>query len=392
MNFNDEAFALLPEIQRHRRMIHQHPELSFHEEKTTAYIQKELEALGIEVTRFDDYYGLIGTLRGGKKGKTVLLRADIDALPITEENELPYCSENKGVMHACGHDCHTAMLLGAAKLLVAKRDELEGTVKFLFQSAEESGHGSNYYVDHGCFAGVDGAMAMHVMNEIPKGTFSIEEGPRMASCIDFTLTVHGVSTHGSMPHLGKDAIVAASAIIMNLQTLESRVNNALRPLVITIGTVRAGGQFNIVADKVEMTGTIRTFDPENFRAMPISLKKLAEATAEALGCTAEMSIQTSEPAAINDKPLLVETARKAAVKLYGEDVLASMKQKMGSEDFAVIMEKVPAVLCFLGYHDEKDGTIFPLHTKDFCVNDDILGKGSALFAQFATDFLKGEKA
>ena len=162
MNFKDEAFALLPEIQRHRRMIHQHPELSFHEEKTTAYIQKELEALGIEVTRFDDYYGLIGTLRGGKKGKTVLLRADIDALPITEENELPYCSENKGVMHACGHDCHTAMLLGAAKLLAHQRDELEGTVKFLFQSAEESGHGSNYYVDHGCFEGVDGAMAMHV--------------------------------------------------------------------------------------------------------------------------------------------------------------------------------------------------------------------------------------
>ena len=316
----------------------------------------------------------------------------MDALPIDEAVDLPWKSKNKGVMHACGHDCHTAMLLGAAKLLARQRDELEGTVKFLFQSAEESGHGSNYYVDHGCFEGVDGAMAMHVMNEIPKGTFSIEEGPRMASCTDFTLTVHGVSTHGSMPHLGKDAIVAASAIIMNLQTLESRVNNALRPLVITIGTVRAGGQFNIVSDKVEMTGTIRTFDPENFRAMPISVKKLAEATAEALGCTAEMSIQTSEPAAINDKPLLVETARKAAVKLYGEDVLASMKQKMGSEDFAVIMEKVPAVLCFLGYHDEKDGTTFPLHTKDFCVNDDILGKGSALFAQFATDFLKGEKA
>lgn len=373
MNFKDEASALLPEIQRHRRMIHQHPELSFQEEKTTAYIQKELEALGIEVTRFDDYYGLIATLRGGKKGKTVLLRADIDALPITEENDLPYCSLNKGVMHACGHDCHTAMLLGAAKLLARKRDELEGTVKFLFQSAEESGHGSNYYVDHGCFEDVDGAMAMHVMNEIPKGTFSIEEGPRMASCTDFTLIVHGVSTHGSMPHLGKDAIVAASAIIMNLQTLESRVNNALRPLVITIGT-------------------IRTFDPETFREMPISLKKLAEATAEALGCTVDMTIQTSEPAAINDKPLLVKTARKAAVKLYGEDVLASMKQKMGSEDFAVIMEKVPSVLCFLGYHDEEDGTTFPLHTKDFCVNDDILDKGSALFAQFATDFLKGEKA
>ena len=252
MDFAREAAELLPYIQNHRRHIHQYPELSFREKETTEYIQKELESMGIEVIRFSDYYGLIGVLKGGRAGKTVLLRADIDALGIREENELDFCSVHAGVMHACGHDCHSAMLLGAAKILSAYRDALKGTVKFLFQSAEESGHGANYYVDHGCLDGVDAAMAIHMMNEIPEGTFSIEAGPRMASCTDFTLTVHGTATHGSMPHLGHDAIVAASAVIMNLQTLVSRQHSPLRPLVVSIGSVRAGSQFNIVADEVVM--------------------------------------------------------------------------------------------------------------------------------------------
>lgn len=390
MNFKNEAEKLAGYVEKHRRHLHEHPELSFVEKETTDYIQKELESQGIEITRFDDHYGLVGTLQGGKPGKTILLRADIDALPITEHNALPYCSKNEGVMHACGHDCHTSMLLGAVKLLAAHKEELQGTVKFLFQSGEESGHGANYYVDHDVLNGVDGAMAMHMMNEIPKGTFSIEEGPRMSSCTDFTLTVHGVSSHGSMPHLGKDAIVAASSIIMNLQTLVSRENNPLHPLVLTIGKIRAGGQFNIVADKVTMTGTIRCFDPELFRTMPKRMKALATTVAEALGCTIEMAIDTSEPAAINKDKDILNTAQKAATELFGSDILHSMKRKMASEDFAVIMEKVPSVLCFLGYHDEKDGTVYPLHTKNFCVNDEILYKGSALFAQFAYDYLKGD--
>lgn len=390
MNFKNEAEKLAGYVEKHRRHLHEHPELSFVEKETTDYIQKELESQGIEITRFDDHYGLVGTLKGGKPGKTILLRADIDALPITEHNDLPYCSKNEGVMHACGHDCHTSMLLGAVKLLAAHKEELQGTVKFLFQSGEESGHGANYYVDHDVLNGVDGAMAMHMMNEIPKGTFSIEEGPRMSSCTDFTLTVHGVSSHGSMPHLGKDAIVAASSIIMNLQTLVSRENNPLHPLVLTIGKIRAGGQFNIVADKVTMTGTIRCFDPELFKTMPKRMKALATTVAEALGCTIEMAIDTSEPAAINKDKAILNTAQKAATELFGSDILHSMKRKMASEDFAVIMEKVPSVLCFLGYHDEKDGTVYPLHTKNFCVNDEIFYKGSALFAQFAYDYLKGD--
>ncbi len=390
MNFSKEAKDMLSVIQTYRRHIHRYPELSYKEKETTEYIENILKKAGISVTRFDDHYGLIGTLQGAYPGKTILLRADIDALPIHEKNDLPYCSTYDGVMHACGHDCHTSMLLGAAQLLAHHREELSGTVKFLFQSGEESGHGANYYVDKGCLTGVDGAMAMHMMNELPKGTFSIEAGPRMSSCTDFTLTVHGVSSHGSMPHLGKDAIVAASSIIMNLQTLVSRENNPLHPLVITIGTVHAGKQFNIVADTVAMKGTIRTFEPEVFKEAPLRLKALATSVAEALGCTVDMAIDTSEPAAINRDASLLVTARKSVVELFGPSILQSMKQKMASEDFAVIMEKVPSVLCFLGYHDETDGTVYPLHSKEFCVNDDILYKGAALFAQFAYDYLKGD--
>ena len=390
MNFSVEAASLLPWIQEIRRHIHRYPELSFKEKNTTEYIEKELEKLGIEVVRFPDYYGLIGILKGKGEGKTLLLRADIDALPVNEENTLDFCSVHKGIMHACGHDCHTAMLLGAAKLLAAHRDQWKGTVKFLFQSGEESGHGSNYYVDHGCLHDVDGAMAIHVMNDIPKGTFNMEAGPRMASCTDFTLTVHGTAAHGSTPHLGHDAIVAASAIIMDIQTLVSREHSPLRPLVVSIGSIRAGSQFNIVADEVVMKGTIRTFDRELFKSMPGRLESLAKGVAEAMGCHVAMDIDTSEPAAINDHEEIRKLAEKAAETLYG-DCLSPMKQKMGSEDFSVIMEKVPSVLCFLGYHSEEDGALYPLHSKDFHINDDMLDRGAALFAEFATDFLGKEE-
>ena len=390
MDFAAEAEKLLPWIQEIRRHIHRYPELSFKERDTTAYIQKELETMGIEVTRFSDYYGLIGTLKGKGRGKTILLRADIDALAIKEENDLPYCSSHEGIMHACGHDCHSAMLLGAAKLLSLHRDEWKGTVKLLFQSGEESGHGSNYYVDHGYLDDVDGAMAIHVMNDIPKGRFNMEAGPRMASCTDFTLTVHGTAAHGSMPHMGHDAIVAASAIIMDIQTLVSREHSPLRPLVVSIGSVRAGSQFNIVADKVVMQGTIRTFDRELFAAMPKRLESLARGVAEAMGCHITMDIDTSEPAAINDYEEIRKMAEKAAEKLYG-DSISPMEQKMSSEDFAVIMEKVPSVLCFLGYHSEEEGAVYPLHSKDFYIQDDMLDRGAALFAETACDFLGKEE-
>lgn len=387
MDFKEEARSLQSYIQERRRWLHQHPEKSFAEKETTAYLVGELEKMGIPVQTFPDYYGVIGTIEGKHSGAVVLLRSDIDALNLREENDLSYKSQNPGQMHACGHDCHMSMLLGAARLLQSHKEELAGTVKLLFQSGEESGHGSNYYVEKGVLDGIDGAMAIHMMNEIPEGTFSIEKGPRMSSCTDFVLTIRGVSAHGSTPHLGKDAIVAASAVILNIQTLVSRQNNPLSPLVVTLGSVRAGRQFNIIADSVVLEGTIRTFDRDTFNTLPGRLEKMAATTAEALGCTADFVITTREPAVINDKEELLRLAQGAAKKLFSRDVLASMKEKMGSEDFSVIMERIPAVQCFLGYHNEAKGTVYPLHSKDFCIDDSILYKGAGLYAQFAADFL-----
>lgn len=390
MNFKEEAEALSPYIRDMRRWFHQHGELSFREKETTARIAEELAPLGYEITSFPDYFGLIAVLKGPKAGKTVLLRADIDALPIKEETGVPFASETEGVMHACGHDCHTAMLLGAAKLLAAHREELPGTVMLLFQSAEESGHGMQYYLDHHCFGGADAAFGFHVSPNIPKGTISLEDGPLMASCTDFRCIIRGVSAHGSTPHMGRDAIVAASSILLNTQTIVSRMNNALHPLVITVGMVRGGKQFNIICDEVTLEGTIRSFDREMSRKAPELFRDMAETTAKALGCTAEFIPVSFEPVTANDTPALTETARKAASALFGESVLSHDPRSMGSEDFSLLMDTVPSVFAKFGVRDEEAGMVSPLHTCGFCPDDSVLWRGAALHAQFALDFLSGK--
>ena len=288
MNFKQPARALEAEITQHRHWLHRHAELSFQEAETTQYLIAELEKLGIPVTAFSDYHGCIGHIKGAKPGKTVLLRADIDALPTVENSGVDYASEHPGVMHACGHDCHTAMLLGAAKLLKNAESELCGNVELLFQSAEEAFTGSHYYMDKGYLNGVDVAYGMHVWPGIPEGSIDATNGRRMASCDNFVLTVHGVSAHGSTPQYSKDAIVAASSIIMNLQTLVSRFNDPRNPLVITVGTIKAGTQFNIITDTAVMEGTIRTFDQGIRKTLEPARRKLVTETAEALGCTAEL--------------------------------------------------------------------------------------------------------
>ena len=243
---NQEAMELRDKISQVRRYLHAHPELSFKEKATTAYLKNALEAMGIPVTTFPDHYGLTARIGTAKSGKTLLLRADIDALPIVEKSGVSFASGTEGVMHACGHDAHMAMLLGAAELLKRHEAELGGTVLLLFQSGEESGHGAKWYVDRGIADNVDACFALHVQPDVPAGKFSLDPGFRSASCTDFSLTVRGTAAHGSTPHLGHDAIVAASAAIMNAQTLVSRVNNALNPLVVTFGKVTAGHQFNII--------------------------------------------------------------------------------------------------------------------------------------------------
>ncbi len=390
MTFKDEAEQLSPYIQEMRRHFHRHGELSFQEKATTARIAEELRPLGYDIQTFPDYCGLIATLRGPAPGRTVLLRADIDALPLDEKTGADFASENPGVMHACGHDCHTAMLLGAAKLLAAHRDEITGTVKLLFQSAEESGHGMQYYLDHHCTDDVDAAFGIHMSADIPKGTLSVNHGPLMSSCTDFRCRIHGTSAHGSTPHLGHDAIVAASSVLLNLQTLVSRLNNPLHPLVMTIGFVRGGKQFNILCDEVLMEGTIRSFDRDMSRRAPELFREIAENTARALGCRAEFIPVSFEPVTANEHKELTDMTRRAVVDLFGEEALATDPRSMASEDFSLLMERVPSVFAKVGARDEAAGMTYPLHSDHFCPDDRYLWQGAALHARFALDFLSGK--
>lgn len=388
MDIKSFAEQLNDRIIAHRRWFHRHPELPFEEKETTKYIVNELEHLGIVTTTFSDYTGAIGTIQGNKPGKTVMLRADIDALPTVEATGLDFASENQGKMHSCGHDCHAAMLLGAAEILSQCRSQLCGTVKLLFQAAEESCFGARYYVEKGYLDDVNALFGFHVWGNMQAPFLNVQDGYRMASCDNFKIIVHGCSTHGSTPQLGRDAIMAASSIIVNLQTFASRCNDPLNPLVITIGTVKGGTQFNIITDHVELEGTIRTFSREIQPTIEPGIRKIITDTATALGCTAELIYNAIEGPVINEHIKLNEIARSAAIKLYGEDWLCDMKPVTGSEDFSMLMQKVPGVFGFLGCLNPDLGIVSPNHSDKFTVDESILHRGSALYAMFASDYLE----
>lgn len=373
-----------------RRFFHQCPELSFEEVETTNELKIRLEEMGIEVQTFDDYNGLVGTIKGGKQGKTVMLRADIDALPVEEHTDLSFRSTN-GKMHACGHDAHMAMLLGGAKILMDLRSEIQGTVKLLFQAAEESCAGSKYYVEHGVLDDVDAIFGMHIWGTLDAPLMNLEGGGRMASCDNFKIVVTGTSSHGSAPHLGNDAIVAAASVIMNLQTFVSRLNDPINTLVISIGTVHGGQRFNIISNKVEMEGTIRTYSRELRKTIEEKMNRIIKNTAEALGCEAELDYGYFLNPVINEHEDINRIAHDAAVKLYGEECLTSMPRLTGSEDFATLMENVPGFYGFIGARNDDCGASYTNHNDKFTVDESVLKRGSALYAQFAVDFLN-EKA
>lgn len=371
-----------------RRYFHAHPELSLEEVETTKAIKKQLEDMNIEVQTFPDYTGLVGHIKTGKKGKKVMLRADIDALPVLEKTNLPYASVNTGKMHACGHDSHISMLLGGAKILSEIKDELTGDVAFLFQAAEETGKGADYYIKNGVLDGVEGIFGMHIWGQLEAPYINIQDGGRMASCDTFTITVKGVSAHGSTPQDGNDAIVAAASTILNLQTFVSRRNDPLNTLVATIGTIHGGQRFNIIANEVVLEGSIRTYDREFMKTIVGELHTIVDNTCAAFGCTATIEYDPVLPPVINDKKELTKIARNAAVTLYGEAGLCDMNPLTVSEDFAKLMEVVPGVFGFIGSVNEEKGINTKNHNDAYTVDESVLQRGAALYAQFAVDFLK----
>lgn len=372
-----------------RRYFHQYPELSLEEKNTTEAIVKELTDMGMTVQTLPGIYGCVGILKGGRPGPTVLLRCDIDGLSVQEETGLPFASENQGKMHACGHDSHMAMQLGAAKILTELKDELSGSVKFFFQPAEEVAQGAKYYIAHGLLDDVSACYGMHIWGGMDSAKMNIQSGERMASCDSFHLTIHGTSAHGSAPNLGKDALLASSAVIMALQSIVSRVNNPLNALVITIGTLNGGQRFNVIADKVEMDAAVRTFDRDFRMSVEKMIREVAEQTAKAYGCTAELEYHYLTGAVINDNEQLVQIAQNAAVSLFGEELLIPMEKMTGSEDFSFLTEKVPGVYAFIGATScDVPGSEQSNHHEKFTVDEKALYRGAAVAAQFAFDYLK----
>ncbi|MDY3918601.1 MAG: amidohydrolase [Candidatus Limivivens sp.] len=389
MNFRKESEAIEDYIVETRRYLHARPELSFEEKETTEFLEQELTKLGLQPQRYEDFYGVWADLCGGKstpESRTVVLRADIDALPIQEETGLAYASQRKGVMHACGHDSHAAMLLGAARLLVSHQDELPGRVRLLFQAAEESCHGAEYYVKKGILDGADAIYGCHVWATLDAPYINIDDGARMSSCDNFTITVKGAAAHGSAPNYGVDAIVTAAAIILQLQTIVSRKSDPRDTLAITIGEIAGGPRFNIISDQVVMKGTARTHNPEVRGKIEGWIRNIAENVARANGAEAVVEYESYPGVLLND-PAVSEIARQAVRELYGQEGLGSHPILMGSEDFSYFLDQVPGAYALIGVRNEEKGITSQNHNSRFQVDESVLKRGAALYAQFAYDFL-----
>ena len=368
-----------------RREFHENPELSWEEIRTAERVREELVNMNIEVKRVAKT-GVLGILKGDKPGKTVALRADMDALPIKEANDISYKSKNEGVMHACGHDGHTAMLLGAAKILSLMKDEIEGTIIFIFQPAEEMGQGAAKMIEEGALEGVDAILGIHLWADLASGKVSLEPGPRMASTDRFKIAIRGKGGHGSMPHQGVDAIVAASAVVMNLQSIVSREINPLEPVVVSIGKFNGGERYNIISEEVLMEGTTRCFNSQVRDKFPTIIKRMVEETTNAYRAKGELEYIFGHPSVIND-PRISQIASRAVTDNFGEESVVKIEKVTGGEDFSFYLQKVPGVMAFVGARNESKGAMFPHHHKKFNIDEDALVVGTTLYSQFALDFL-----
>jgi amidohydrolase len=387
----NRAQALQESLTAVRREIHHHPELSFQEHRTAQIVAKRLAELGIAVRTGVGKTGVIGDL--GDDGPRVALRADMDALPIQEDNEVPYASEVPGVMHACGHDTHVACLLGAAQLLAeeAAAGRLPGRVRFLFQPAEEDQDdeglsGAMRMVDEGAMEGVDAVMGLHVWSELPVGKIEVREGPASAAVDSFNLVVKGQEAHGAYPHLGVDPIMLSAQVINALQTVISRRLDPTRGRVISVGTIQGGTKDNIIAGQVTMTGTIRTFEPETREALFAEMER-ACGVARALGGDFELEIQPGFIPIVND-PAMTALVRQVGADLLGEKNVLDAALEMGAEDFSYFARKAPGCFFTLGGALADDPRLH--HHPRFDVDEGCLPVGAAMLAESALRFLRRE--
>ncbi|MDD5563041.1 MAG: amidohydrolase [Thermoanaerobaculaceae bacterium] len=367
-----------------RRDFHRHPELAFEERRTSAVVRAFLESLGIEV-RACGRTGLRGVLRGGRPGRTVALRADMDALPVAEIADHDYASENPGVMHACGHDGHMAILMGAAKVLASRRPTLPGTVVFLFQPAEENPPGgAALMIEEGALEGVESIFGLHLWQPLPTGVVGLRAGASMAQADDFEVVVRGRGGHASQPDLTVDPVVVASHVVVAAQTIVSRFTDPRQPVVVSFTTVHGGRIHNIIPDEVTMTGTVRTLDPATQLAVRQRLGELSEATCRLFGATAAFTYKEGYPPVINDAAS-VDLVRRAAALELGGDAVRTIAPAMGGEDFAYYLQRVPGAFALLGMGDDRP---HPHHNARFDIDETMLPVGVRLMTAVALEMLQ----
>ncbi|NKW80623.1 amidohydrolase [Ochrobactrum pecoris] len=372
-----------------RREFHRHPELSLNEKRTSARIRKELDAIGVPYTQVGEF-GIVATIVGTQSERVIALRADMDALPIEEDNpHLEYRSDVPRVMHACGHDGHVAMLLGAARVLVQARDQLHGTVKLCFQQAEEVGEGTEDILRELAEYNVESVLGIHLWSELETGKISIEAGPRMAAGQSIDLTIHGIGTHGAYPNRGVDPIIATAAIIMNCAALVSREFDPTEPVALTFGSICGGNADNVIPDSVRVSGTMRATRPETMSYLEEALKRTVASTADAFRTRAEIRFSGGVSAVTND-PACSNVARRAIQALGLEKDCISFNTIMASENFADFLNVYPGVFAFIGVRNEKIGAIYPHHHPRFNIDEDVLFRGAALYAQHAIEYFRRE--
>lgn len=369
-----------------RRDLHTHPELSWQEIRTTNHVVTELERMGIPYRRMEPT-GVVAELVGNKPGKVVALRADMDALPVEELNEtLDYKSQNDGKMHACGHDAHTAMLLCAAEALVAVRDDFAGTVRFIFQPAEEITEGAEAMIEQGAMEGVDNVFGIHIWSQMATNTISCNAGPVFASADVVEIKFTGRGGHGAMPDACIDATVVAAAFVMGAQAIVSRETDPLEPAVFTIGRMESGTRYNVIAEHAILEGTVRSFHPWVREKMERAIRRYAQQVAATYGATAEVHYRYGTHAVINEVDSAL-FAQRVIVDSFGESMLYSDRPTTAGEDFSYYLQEAPGCFALVGSGNPDKDTEWAHHHGHFNVDEDALVYGAELYAQYAYTYL-----
>jgi amidohydrolase len=386
--FLNKARELKPLLVERRRDFHQHPELAFEEVRTAGIVAQTLHELGLEVQTGVGQTGVVGILEGSGDGPTLLIRADMDALPIHEQTGVEYASRTANKMHACGHDGHTSIALAVAEMLNEEREALSGRVKFVFQPAEEIGAGARAMVDDGVLTTPrpDYTIGLHLWNELPVGTVAVTNGPSMAAASIFEIVVTGDGGHGAQPHQTHDPIVAASQIVSALQTVVSRNVSPLETAVVTVGAIRGGEAFNVIPPTVTLKGTIRTYLPEVEELVYQRVREISEGVASALGCTAEVKL-SHMTIAVNNHPQVAQQVTAAAEDIVGAENIRRDVRTMGSEDVSLFMDDIPGCYFFVGSSNGEKGLDAPHHNPLFNIDEEALVLGAAMLADTAAAYL-----